>query len=181
MCLLRVLSIFEKFNLPKLSRLDFVKVVSKYSSIFTPLCAPTVTLENPLYGASGVITCSVSLGFMLISVVFILYVRFIIFAYINPTIIDYNNGSVTLNISVSDVINDVQNMKIYASGYRIANISLKEDDIGKELSFEIPEKSIEKGDVHLRIVFKNAVTPSQIGILDDDRIMSIAINRMWFE
>lgn len=101
--------------------------------------------------------------------------------FINPTIIDYNNGSVTLNISVSDVINDVQNMKIYASGYRIANISLKEDDIGKELSFEIPEKSIEKGDVHLRIVFKNAVTPSQIGILDDDRIMSIAINRMWFE
>ena len=101
--------------------------------------------------------------------------------FINPTIIDYNNDSVTLNISVSDVINDVQNMKIYASGYRIANIELNAEDVGKALSIEIPEKCIEKEDVHLRLVFKNAVTPSQIGILDDDMIMSIAINRMWFE
>ena len=101
--------------------------------------------------------------------------------FLNPTITDYNSDSVTLNISISDVLNDVQNMKIYASGYRIANIELNAEDVGKALSIEIPEKCIEKGDVHLRLVFKNAVTPRQIGILDDDRIMSIAINRMWFE
>ena len=101
--------------------------------------------------------------------------------FLNPTITDYNSDSVTLNISISDILNDVQNFKIYASGYRIANISLGSGDVGKALSIEIPEKCIEKGDVHLRLVFKNAVTPRQIGILDDDRIMSIAINRMWFE
>ena len=101
--------------------------------------------------------------------------------FLNPTITDYNSDSVTLNISISDVLNDVQNMKIYASGYRIANIELNAEDVGKALSIEIPEKCIEKEDVHLRLVFKNAVTPRQIGILDDDRIMSIAINSMWFE
>ena len=49
------------------------------------------------------------------------------------------------------------------------------------MSIEIPEKCIEKEDVHLRLVFKNAVTPRQIGVSDDDRMMSIAINRMWYE
>ena len=101
--------------------------------------------------------------------------------FLNPTITDYNSDSVTLNISISDVLNDVQNMKIYASGYRIANIELNAEDVGKALSIEIPEKCIEKGDVHLRLVFKNAVTPRQIGVSDDDRMMSIAINRMWYE
>ena len=101
--------------------------------------------------------------------------------FLNPTITDYNSDSVTLNISISDILNDAQNFKIYASGYRIANISLSSNDVGKALSIEIPEKCIENGDIHLRLVFKNSITPRQIEILDDDRIMSIAINRMWFE
>lgn len=101
--------------------------------------------------------------------------------FLNPTITDHSGGSVTLNVSISNVLNEVQNMKVYASGYRIANISLNEDDIGTTISLVIPEKCIDKGDIHLRMVFKNAVTPRQIGAWSDDRAMSIAIDRMWFE
>ena len=80
------------------------------------------------------------------------------------------------------VYNDIQNVRVYAMGNRVAWLKCTTEACGTEQTVSIPEECIEDDIFVIRMVFPNAVTPHQLDVNDlDSRILSIGLEKMVIE
>jgi len=92
---------------------------------------------------------------------------------------DYEDGDLEFEFVYRKVYNDVQNVRVYAGGDRIASLTCTTEECGTMQSMSIPEKCVEDGKLVIRMVFPNAVTPRQIDELSEDsRVLSVGFERM---
>lgn len=82
----------------------------------------------------------------------------------------------------SDLYNDSQKMRLYATGNKVENIVCTPDGIGQENISVISKDYIDDGKLVLRMVFPGAVTPNQLDRDNPDtRVLSVVFTSMWLE
>lgn len=92
---------------------------------------------------------------------------------------NYSGGDVEFAFTYADVYNNSQKIKVYAKGYKAADLTCTKDGIGQENTVVITEDCIEGGVLVLRMVFPNAVTPHQLDENNKDtRVLSVAFELM---
>ncbi len=95
---------------------------------------------------------------------------------------DYKKGSLSLHFTYDKIYNDEQNIRIYANGAHVGNITCAGENSGIDNILTIPSKHIKDNELVIRMVFPNAVTPNQLDRSNDDtRILSVEFTSMRLE
>lgn len=95
---------------------------------------------------------------------------------------DAETDELVFHYRYSKVYNGMQTMRIYANGSKVDTVICTEDDLQKDHTVTIPCDNIEDGNLILRFVFPNAVTPNQLDRTNGDtRILSVAFTSMCLE
>lgn len=93
---------------------------------------------------------------------------------------NYSGGPVEFNFTFDKVYNDVQHVRIYTEGERVATINCRQKEAGDVYTIDIPKEYIRDNLLPLRMVFPGAVTPNMIdSSVSDKRVYSIHFNKIW--
>ncbi len=95
---------------------------------------------------------------------------------------DLKRKDLNFHYTYSNVYNDKQDIRIYANGNKIGTVTCTNENSGIDNILTIPEDVMDDGQLVLRMVFPNAVTPAQ---LDEDnadtRVLSVEFESMMLE
>lgn len=95
---------------------------------------------------------------------------------------DYGKADMTFHFTYDRIYNGSQTIRIYADGQRVGTLICTANGAGNDCSVVIPKDLASDGEVAIRMVFPNAVTPNQLDRANPDtRVLSVALTSMWIE
>lgn len=94
----------------------------------------------------------------------------------------FEKRDINFHFQYAGLYHEAQKIRVYANGNKVTDMICTAQEIGKDMTFTIPEEMLTGDELIIRMVFPNAVTPNQLDRNNTDkRILSVAFSSMWLE